>query len=254
MKRAHEESSAADPDAAVAAPGDAHAVRERLLQMEAEFRGERKQQQQAAVAAAEFAAEQTRERGAGDWANYQPPPAVLQAVQQRAVQQAVQQAVHVVQQPGGAAAAAPAAPAPAQGAAKELPPALRARLAARGILPKGGGGPAAASPAGGAAPLPHGWYEAMDTVHGRAYFYCPATGERSWTRPHPAVSAVCRCRMRHGMAWLPPPPSPPLLAAVLTSAPCRRPCSCRWAGQKAGTLKPAPLIITATTRVSGCVA
>ena len=181
MKRPHEESAAADPDAAVAAPGDAHVVKERLLQMESDFRAGRQQQ---AAEAAEAAA--AKERGAGDWANYQPPSAVLQAVQQR------QAAAPPAAAPPAAAAApqAAAAPAAAQGGQRELPPALRARLAARGILPKDEGANGSAAASEDAGPLPPGWHQATDPTYNHVYYYCPATGERSWTRPKPAVRAT----------------------------------------------------------------
>ncbi len=180
-----------DPDAAVAAPGDAHLMKERLLQMESEFRSGRQ------AAAAEAAAAAAKERGAGDWANYQPPSAVLQAVQQRqaAAPAAVAAApAPAAAAPASAAAAAPqaaAAPAAAQGGQRELPPALRARLAARGILPKdeGANGSAAAAASEDAGPLPPGWHQATDPTYNTVYYYCPATGERSWSRPQPAVRA-----------------------------------------------------------------
>lgn len=70
-----------------------------------------------------------------------------------------------------------------------LPPALRAKLAARGIVPPASvtaqqssvaaGG--AAAPAG--APLPPGWLEAFDTTYYHPYWYNKSTGERTWTRP-----------------------------------------------------------------------
>ena len=148
-----DEGAGADPDAAVAAPGDEHAMRERLLAMESQFR----EQRAADKAAAAAAAAPSKERGAGDWANYQPPSEVLKAVQQRQAEQAAAAAAQQQQQHqqhvAAAAAAAPAAQAPPAAAQpagsglplkRDLPPALRARLAARGILPKedaaGGGG------------------------------------------------------------------------------------------------------------------
>ena len=175
--------AAADPEAALAAGAPQGEVKGRLLQMESEFRAQRTQQAAVAAHAAD------KERGAGDWAAYQPPSAVLQAVAAKQQQQQ-QQAV-----PATAPAAAPAA-----GGARELPPALRARLAARGILPAGdapsagggGAGAAAAAPAAVAAgqgPLPPGWYQATDPQYRQTYYYCPATGERSWTRPQAPVRA-----------------------------------------------------------------
>lgn len=149
--------------------------------MESEFRSGR---QQAAADGAAASAAAAQERGAGDWANYQPPSAVLQAVQQRHA---------AAPAPAPAAPAAAAAP-QAQGGQRELPPALRARLAARGILPKDEGANGSAAAAGGssagedAGPLPPGWHQATDPTYNHVYYYCPATGERSWTRPKPAVS------------------------------------------------------------------
>ncbi|PSC68224.1 poly-glutamine tract-binding [Micractinium conductrix] len=189
-----DEGAGADPDAAVAAPGDEHAMRERLLAMESQFR----EQRAADKAAAAAAAAPSKERGAGDWANYQPPSEVLKAVQQRQAEQAAAAAAQQQQQHqqhvAAAAAAAPAAQAPPAAAQpagsglplkRDLPPALRARLAARGILPKedaaGGGG------SSGEGPLPPGWYQASDPTYNRVYFYNPTTGDRSWTRPAASI-------------------------------------------------------------------
>lgn len=184
-------------------PIDAQEVKGRLLQMESEFRSGRQQQQAAAAAG-------NKERGAGDWTDYQPPSAVLQALHQK---QAAQQA----QQP-----AAPAA-APAEGAKRELPPALRARLAARGILPKEEGNTPASSAAASLAaasegPLPPGWYQATDPQYKSVYYYCPATGERSWTRPKAAVSwRVAWSRRRR--CW---------------KQRCMHSCACTFAGGAGG--------------------
>ena len=150
-----------DPEAAVAAPGDAQQMRERLQQMETDFRSTRQQQpqqppqqhygyQQQHQQQQQYAAG-AKERGAGDWANYQPPSAVLAAVQQRQQQQ--QQyaqppgppAAPVAAAPPALAAAAAAAPASGLPLKKDLPPALKARLAARGILPKEDGAAAGSS-------------------------------------------------------------------------------------------------------------
>ena len=129
----------------MAAPGDAHQMRERLQQMETDFRSTRQQQQQPPPPQQQCGyqlqqhAAGAKERGAGDWANYQPPSAVLAAVQQRQQQQQYAQppgppaAPAAVAAPAAAAAAAPASSLPLK---KDLPPALKARLAARGILPK----------------------------------------------------------------------------------------------------------------------
>ena len=148
-------------------------------------------------------------------------------------------------QPPVAAAAAAAAPAPAPavatvppvtaavdpvpptqpsqeaaeggGTRRELPAALKAKLAARGILrlaqatattgqqqqpapatyaaaayavpdesvaPVSGGGGAAEEP-----PLPPGWFCSLDPTYHRVYFYNPASGERTWERPAPGMPA-----------------------------------------------------------------
>lgn len=34
-----------------------------------------------------------------------------------------------------------------------------------------------------AAPLPAGWFEAVDTTYNHPYFYNPGTGETRWVRP-----------------------------------------------------------------------
>lgn len=143
------------------------------------------------------------ERGTGDWSRYQPPSAVLQAVKDR-----------------GAAGE------------KALPPALAARLAARGIIKRGptaaggaaaapaaaldgvagsaGRSPAAAAGLGEAAQLasagtsetdvparagalPPGWYAALDQRYQTTYYYNPSTGERRWEPPtDPAPPQVRR--------------------------------------------------------------
>lgn len=207
-KRPHEQSG--DADAALAPGGDAHSAKERLLALESDFRSSRHPggEQGMAAAGGGSAGEghgAVKERGAGDWANYQPPSAVLAAVQQRQAQQGY------AQPPGPpAATAAPAAPAPAFAAPaavavpaaapaaaavsgkRELPPAMRARLAARGILPKeDGAGDSAAtgSSSSSEGPLPPGWYQAKDATYHQTYYYHPASGERSWTRPKSALPA-----------------------------------------------------------------
>ncbi|KAL4855963.1 Polyglutamine-binding protein 1 [Chlorella vulgaris] len=240
-KRGYDEAAgrAADSEATVAGqPGEAKG---RLLQMEAEFRSARQQggAGTAAAAAAPTSAgaaavgaapghSRERERGAGDWSNYQPPSAVLQAVAQAQQQQQQQQqqqhygqqqyghytapqysqqhyaqaGQHYAQppqyaQPPGPPAAAAAAPA-AAGGKRELPPALKARLAARGLLPKEeSAGTAAAGQAAtpaaavdeGAGGLPAGWHQATDPAYQHVYYYNPSTGERSWTRPQRELPA-----------------------------------------------------------------
>ncbi|GIL47036.1 hypothetical protein Vafri_3871 [Volvox africanus] len=98
---------------------------------------------------------------------------------------------------------------PAEPAKPDLPPALKARLMARGLLPNQGQGqslavgqgqqgavegkPAAAAhyaappqppqPSLQDEPLLPGWYETVDPRHGRPYYYNPTTGERVWLRP-----------------------------------------------------------------------
>ncbi|GAX74779.1 hypothetical protein CEUSTIGMA_g2226.t1 [Chlamydomonas eustigma] len=92
-------------------------------------------------------------------------------------------------------------PGEAAGLKKDLPPALKARLLARGIIPTQESAtaprPAATIQAAAAltpahAPvstpaqdptLPFGWFSAIDTTYHHVYFYNPTTGERSWTRP-----------------------------------------------------------------------
>jgi hypothetical protein len=121
-------------------------MRERLQQMETDFRSTRQQQQQPQQPPQQQYGYQqqqqqyaagSKERGAGDWANYQPPSAVLAAVQQRQQQQQYAQPPGPPTAPVAAAPpAAAAAPASSLPIKKDLPPALKARLAARGILPK----------------------------------------------------------------------------------------------------------------------
>lgn len=70
------------------APADPQLLKEKLLRMESDFRSSRQQEQglgQTSAAAA--AAALGHERGLGDWAHYQPPSAVLQAVKQQQQQQ-----------------------------------------------------------------------------------------------------------------------------------------------------------------------
>lgn len=99
----------------------------------------------------------------------------------------------------GAAAtpAAESAPQPANGDSgagkKQLPAALRARLAARGIIKESENQEATPSSNGAAAPspapaapspsLPLGWFEALDPTYNHPYWYNPSTGERRWTKP-----------------------------------------------------------------------
>ncbi|DBB15166.1 TPA: hypothetical protein ACH3X3_004171 [Trebouxia sp. C0006] len=76
---------------------------------------------------------------------------------------------------------------------KQLPAALRARLAARGIIKESEGQEATPSSNGAAAPspapaastpsLPLGWFEAVDPTYNHPYWYNPSTGERRWTKP-----------------------------------------------------------------------
>ncbi|GLC37825.1 hypothetical protein PLESTB_001480500 [Pleodorina starrii] len=98
--------------------------------------------------------------------------------------------------------------APAEPPKPDLPPALKARLMARGLLPsqageQGAGAAAEGRQAAAAAAVAHhyasapqpptpslqdeplmpGWYEAVDPRHGRPYYYNPLTGERLWLRP-----------------------------------------------------------------------
>ena len=211
-------------------------MKERLLQLESDFRSGR--QQQAAEAAAAAAA---KERGAGDWTNYQPPSAVLQAVQQR------QAAAPPAAAPPAAAAApqSAAAPAAAQGGQRELPPALRARLAARGILPKDEGANGSAAASEDVGPLPPGWYQATDPTYSHVYYYCPATGERSWTRPKPAVRSAAAaaeasvqlrataCRCKQPVFGIPGPGSPFVLCCCCCCSPpgvppCPPPAAASW--------------------------
>ena len=105
------------------------------------------------------------------------------------------------------------------GGKRDLPPALKAKLQARGILrlqqatsaanqqqqqsaeavtyaaaayavpdPDAAVPVAAPQPAATAeGPLPPGWFTAMDTTYHRPYFYNPSTGERTWERPAPPL-------------------------------------------------------------------
>ena len=107
------------------------------------------------------------------------------------------------------------------GPARELPPALKARLQARGILrlaqvasesAVAAAAKQEAAAAGAAAghfaaaayavpdpdavassgastelPLPPGWFGSMDPTYHRVYYYNPSTGERSWERPLPGL-------------------------------------------------------------------
>lgn len=106
---------------------------------------------------------------------------------------------------------------------RELPPALKARLQARGILrlaqaasesspstqieaapiaavPQAGHFAASAyavpdntaaassgTPPAAEPPLPPGWFGSMDPTYHRVYFYNPTTGERTWERPLPGL-------------------------------------------------------------------
>lgn len=96
---------------------------------------------------------------------------------------------------------------------KELPPLLKARLAARGILPRPAEPPPDALPPAppvplppaptqlllhpaASPPLPPGWYAGWSN-YAVPYFFCPGTGERSWTPPgfpppprHPAAAGL----------------------------------------------------------------
>ncbi|KAL0027994.1 hypothetical protein WJX79_009299 [Trebouxia sp. C0005] len=76
---------------------------------------------------------------------------------------------------------------------KQLPAALRARLAARGIIKESETQEAGPSSNGAAAPsqapaaptpfLPLGWFEALDPTYNHPYWYNPSTRERRWTKP-----------------------------------------------------------------------
>ncbi|KXZ52794.1 hypothetical protein GPECTOR_8g181 [Gonium pectorale] len=105
-------------------------------------------------------------------------------------------------------AAAGALP-PSEPGKPDLPPALRARLIARGVLPadsqqqQAGAGAVSATRSAPAThyssapqppapslqdePLLPGWYEAIDPRHGRPYYYNPTTGERIWLKPIKSV-------------------------------------------------------------------
>jgi hypothetical protein len=105
----------------------------------------------------------------------------------------------------GPSSSAAAAAAGEGAAAKDLPPALRARLMARGLLKPGDAGAAPAPPAsqqqqqrpvqepgaavnGSAAhaapePVLPGWCEAVDPRYSRTYYYNPMSRERLWLRP-----------------------------------------------------------------------
>ena len=115
---------------------DAAQLKEKLLKTQAEFHSSRPQAAAAAPAA--------HGAGLGDWRNYQPPSAVLQAAQAAAATQAAATQVAAAQ-PSVAQAAA------TQPATKDLPPAMKARLMARGILKEGAPTATASGSAAGAA-------------------------------------------------------------------------------------------------------
>lgn len=164
------------------APADALQLKEKLLRMQADV------QSGGAVAVAVPAPE----RGAGDWANYQPPSATLQAIKAAREQKQQQEPVATGHVSDGQEQLAEAHVQLALGRAvalplkKDLPPALRARLAARGLLPQEGSGAGAATTGGD--DLPPGWFSAVDPTYQTTYFYNPSTGERSWTKPAAAVA------------------------------------------------------------------
>lgn len=140
---------------------------------------------------------------------------------------------------------------------RNLPPALRARLIKRGIIKDAGGGDAApavaagddgsaAAAADGAPPaaaaagvpagvrvlgplpdLPVGWLAAVDGTYSATYYYNPATGERSWTKPcpglpegwvdaaDPATGTRYYCNAKLGLSqWHHPLQQPPPVAAA----------------------------------------
>jgi hypothetical protein len=104
-----------------------------------------------------------KERGAGDWSNYVPPSQTLAAIAARAREHngTVVAAPQLRAAPQPAAAAAAEAPPPAAAGHVPLPPLLRERLAARGIITDEPSAPAAAPEAAPAPaappPLPPGW-------------------------------------------------------------------------------------------------
>lgn len=120
----------------------------------------------------------------GDWKRYQPPSAVLEAVKQSREEEA----------------------------AKPLPPALAARLRARGIVTgakatskeepeqAANSGRVATSEQHNAllvttapiamtscppARLPPGWYSTIDPRYNAIYYFNPGTGQRTWEIPQP---------------------------------------------------------------------
>lgn len=138
----------------------------------------------------------------------------------------------------GTSAAGAGAGDDAAAAVANLPPALRARLMKRGILPKasepGTAAAPAAAPSGGAAPAADGapqqppaaaapapaapaavaassgpsppeWFEAFDQNYKHPYWYNPSTGERSWTRPGAPAAAGAPAPAAAAVAAAPAP-------------------------------------------------
>uniref|UniRef100_A0A061RJ26 Polyglutamine-binding protein 1 n=3 Tax=Tetraselmis sp. GSL018 TaxID=582737 RepID=A0A061RJ26_9CHLO len=179
--------------------GSAEEAREALRRMQEDLRRER--EAKASAPTSGFAAI-AKERGMGDWVNYQPPSAVLAQVAASKTQpeasaqgppvadQQQARAKHMVSSgpqlnASRAPEAAPVSPtaegAQAKPPARSLPPALLKRLQARGI--KVEGEEPQPQPASSGGELPPGWEQAVDPTYNHVYYYNPSTGERTWVRP-----------------------------------------------------------------------
>lgn len=66
---------------------------------------------------------------------------------------------------------------------KELPPALKARLAKRGIIPPHTTPPSPQVKLKRDISLPPGWFESYDQQYKHKYYYNPTTLERTWLKP-----------------------------------------------------------------------
>ena len=142
--------------------------------------------QRASSSAGHGGGDQRAGKGEGDWAHYMSPAQVLAAVAAKSGGEQQQQAL-----PGppgvNTSAAAPGATTTdaVVVAKKSLPPAMLARLKARGINVDAAAAAAAAPPA-----LPEGWQEAMDPTHGVPYFFNVALNQTTWERPAAAAAAA----------------------------------------------------------------
>jgi len=192
--------------------GTVDEAREALKQMQEDLRRQREDKAMEGKSSG-FA----KERGQGDWANYQPPSAVLaQVAASRDSDYKSKVAQHTVSS-GPQLNHRPTAPEqPTEGGtgdgihssqggkARALPAALLKRLQARGIVQDGGGekGPSHGTGTNGGEPpadatLPPGWEKAMDPTYNHEYYYNASTGERSWVRPGASPAAAAPAASAH---------------------------------------------------------